>query len=290
MHRPVVFLTGGQQTRLVLLQVDGTDAADSRCVQAIFREHCLHRTHYRFGRDAPPAAYAYPQHAGNQPQGAGKGCSDVPADENAQRAGLPGKRTLRQGDRQVKLATKRHVPLQYRRRYRLGKPHVGDGTAVPGGPCVHGEFSPDVGGGGDHRRGVQLLRQLFRQRVGAADVAGEQGDHKLPRLVDAHHRRVGFFAFDIGGDLPHGDAAGPHKDQCVHGGKAHIIYRLVQRQKARLFKTRHGIAHPYLLRQRLQYPPRRGTAAPAVGKQGGSHWAPLRNSVVKSGWYSSDRR
>ena len=154
MHRPVVFLTGGQQTRLVLLQVDGTDAADGRCVQAIFREHCLHRTHHRFGRDAPPATYAYPQHARDQPQGAGKGCSDVPADENTQRAGLPGKRTLRQGDRQVKLATKRHVPLQYRRRYRLGKPHVGDGTAVPGGPCVHGEFSPDVGGGGDHRRGV----------------------------------------------------------------------------------------------------------------------------------------
>ena len=47
------------RTRLVLLQIDGTDAADSRCVQAIFREHCLHRTHHRFGRDAPPAAYAY---------------------------------------------------------------------------------------------------------------------------------------------------------------------------------------------------------------------------------------
>ena len=52
MHRPVVFLTGGQQACLVLLQVDGTDAADGRRVQPIFREHCLHRTHHRLGGDA----------------------------------------------------------------------------------------------------------------------------------------------------------------------------------------------------------------------------------------------
>ena len=161
---------------------------------------------------------------------------------------------------------------------------------MPGSPCVHGKFAADIGGGGDHRRGAQLFRHSFRQCVGAADMAGEQGNHKPPRLVDAHHRRVSFFAFDIRGDFPHSNAAGSHKDQCVHGGKTRAIYRLVQRQKARLFKTRHGIAHPYLLRQRLQYPPRCGTAAPAVGKQDGSHWAPLRNSVVKSGWYSSDRR
>ena len=161
---------------------------------------------------------------------------------------------------------------------------------MPGSPCVHRKFAADIGGGGDHRRGPQLFRQLHRQRVGAADMAGEQGDHKPPRLVDANHRRVGFFAFDIGGDLPHGDAAGPHKDQCVHGGKTRAIYRLVQRQKARLFKTRHGIAHPCLLRQRRQYPPRRGAATAAESEQGGSHCAPLRNSVVKLGWYSSERR
>ena len=121
--------------------------------------------------------------------------------------------------------------------------------------------------GNIHRQGWQQCVQVFL------------------KIID-----IRVFAFDIGGNLPHGDAAGPHKNQCVHGGKAHTIYCPVQRQKARLFKTRHGIAHPYLLRQRLQYPPRRGTAAPAEGKQGGSHCAPLRNSVVKSGWYSRERR
>ena len=154
---------------------------------------------------------------------------------------------------------------------------------MPGSPCVHGKFAADIGGGGDYRRGPQLFRQLHRQRVGAADVAGEQGDHKPPRLVDAQHRRVGLFTLYIGGDLPHGDAAGPHEDQCVHGGKARAVHRLVQRQKLRFLKPLHGVAHEHCLRERCHHPPRRGAAAPAEGKQGGSHCAPLRNSVVKLG-------
>ena len=161
---------------------------------------------------------------------------------------------------------------------------------MPGSPCVHGKFAADIGGGGDHRRGAQLFRHSFRQCVGAADMAGEQGDHKPPRLVDAHHRRVSFFAFDIRGDLPHSNAAGSHKDQCVHGGKARAVYRLVQRQEIRFLKPLHGVAHERCLRQRCHHPPRHGAATAAEGKQGGSHCAPLRNSVVKSGWYSSERR
>ena len=111
MHRPVVFLTGGQQACLVLLQVDGTDAADGRRIQPIFREHCLHRTHHRLGGDAPPAAYTYPQYARDKPQGAGEVCLCTPANEDAQRAALPGKRTLRQGGGQRKLAAKGDILL-----------------------------------------------------------------------------------------------------------------------------------------------------------------------------------
>ena len=64
MHRPVVFLTGSQQSRLVLLQVDGIDAANSRRVQPIFRERCLYRRLHRIGGDAAAAAHAHPQQPG----------------------------------------------------------------------------------------------------------------------------------------------------------------------------------------------------------------------------------
>ena len=109
--RDVLDMPGGQQACLVLLQVDGTDAADGRRVQPIFREHCLHRTHHRLGGDAPPAAYTYPQYARDKPQGAGEVCLCAPANENAQRATLPGKRTLRQGGGQRKLAAKGDILL-----------------------------------------------------------------------------------------------------------------------------------------------------------------------------------
>ena len=111
MHRPVVSLAGGQQACLVLLQVDSVDAANGCRVQTIFCKHRPHRVFHRFGGGAPAAAYAYPQYPWDEPQGAGKGRFRAPADENAQRAALSGKRTLRQGGGQGELAAKGDIFL-----------------------------------------------------------------------------------------------------------------------------------------------------------------------------------
>ena len=111
MHRPVVSLAGGQQTRLVLLQIDSVDAANGCCVQTIFCKHRPHRVFHRFGGDAPSAAYTYPQYARDKPQGTGEVCLCTPANEDAQRAALSGKRTLRQGGGQGELAAKGDILL-----------------------------------------------------------------------------------------------------------------------------------------------------------------------------------
>mgnify|MGYP002087806193 CR=1 FL=1 len=65
----------------------------------------------RTGGDATAAAYAYPQHLGDQPQGAGKGCFDAPTDKNTQRTVLGGKCACRQGGGQGILAAKGDILL-----------------------------------------------------------------------------------------------------------------------------------------------------------------------------------
>lgn len=59
---------------------------------------------------------------------------------------------------------------------------------------IPGAQSVDVGGGGDDRRRVEEIGNLPGQGVGAAEMAGQEADHKLAAFIEDDNRRIARFA------------------------------------------------------------------------------------------------
>ena len=180
--------------------------------------------------------------------------------------------------------------LQNFSREAFGKRKVFDRAAVLRGPGIDGEFPVHVRRGGDDGFRAEGAGQTRGQRVRAADVAGEERNDEACTLVEAQNGRVRFFIADEGRDAPHRDAAGADKDQRVHIGKGLAIDARVQHGKARRFEPGRRIAAALRLRQSPADAPGRPAARAGVGKDGELHCVASRNSVVKPGWYRSDRR
>ena len=136
-----------------------------------------------------------------------------------------------------------------------------------------------IGCGGDDGHRPAHGSKGAGEVVGTAQMAGQDGNGKLPALVQHHHGGVGCLAFAVGRDGPHGDACSPHKNQCVAlckllrcpVGKLHAAH------SAEVYAA--GICRAELFRK--------GKAFFGKGQIRPGHWSvPRRNSVVKAGSYS----
>ena len=107
------------------------------------------------------------------------------------------------------------VPGQQRPADQLDPLRLQHGAALGFGPLIHGEHTIGIGSRRDDRDGPAGFRQCPGQRVGPAQVAGEQRHGKPAALVQHDNGRVGGFALAVGRNGPHGDANSPHKNQGV---------------------------------------------------------------------------
>ncbi len=127
-------------------------------------------------------------------------------------------------------------------------------------------------------------------------MAGQQGDHEPRQLVHRHHSGIGGLIADVGRDAPDGNAAGPYEDQRVRlpehrphegcqrrrDGEAPLSRQALRGvDRAHISRSRQGGADPL---RRLQPP-----AAESEDRQP-HELLPFRNSVVKPGSYSLERR
>ena len=155
-------------------------------------------------------------------------------------------------------------------------------------PGIHREFSVNIRGGGNHRGRPQEIRQPQGQGVSSANVAGEQGHNETSQFIHGDHRRIRQLAFDMGRDLPHGNAAGADKNQRIRPVKQLAIkglWRTGNGDKARLQKPLHGIGLNLAVLEGFQHSAGGFAPLTAVSKQGDFHWLASRNSVEKSGAY-----
>ena len=150
-------------------------------------------------------------------------------------------------------------------------------------PGVDGKLSIHVRRRGDDGGRAERCGKPAGERIGPADVPGEQRNDEIRPLVEAEHRRIRPFVADIRRDLPHRDPSRTDKDQRVHFRKRRAIDRFFKRQKSRLRQPRHRITKRFRLRQRGQHPPGRPAAGVAVGEDCKIHRVASRNSVVNEG-------
>ena len=127
------------------------------------------------------------------------------------------------------------------------------------------------------------------ERIGPADVPGEQRNDEIRPLVEAEHRRIRPFVADIRRDLPHRDPSRTDKDQRIGRGKGLPVDRLLKRQKAVLLQPCRRVADRAVLPPGGEKPAHGLTAGAAVGKERQPHCVASRNSVVKPGWYKRER-
>ena len=180
------------------------------------RKHRLSGRLDGFPRNALAAADADVQQPRHKPQRLRKRRFRVDADQNAKCPRVALDNAIRQRPPDGKLAHERHVMFQNLRRDLFRKRHARDGTAVFRRPGVDSESAVHVRRRRDDRRCAEHARQSARQIVRAADVTGEQRDHKLHLLVDADHRGIGLLAHKIRRDLAHGDAARADENERIH--------------------------------------------------------------------------
>ena len=120
-------------------------------------------------------------------------------------------------------------------------------------------------------------------------MAGQQGNHKPPTLVYAHHGGVGKFILDMGSDGPDSNARRPDKKKAVRlfpgpgrpGRQTVIGLRPYFTSKP----GRHMEGSPQGIGQT---PPQRRPPA-GKGDDRRCHWLASRNSWVKVGSYSLER-
>ena len=255
-------------------------------------QHQIHGLAELLHRGAPAAAQPQVQHRRHQQQGVGKGLFPQVGDADADLSAVLFHHARRQLRPDGEPAHQGHGMLQNGGRHCLGFGHVCDGQALPRRPGVHRELSVDVGGGGNDRGSVQHFCQFACQFIGAADMAGQQRDHKMSQLVHGDNGGVGALIFYKGRDLPHGDAGGAHE----HHGVSPLEHRAVKGpagtfdgRETRLLKARHGIGPHFSFRQGRHDPAGRFTALAAVGEHGGLHLLAFRNSVENSGAYRRER-
>ena len=85
---------------------------------------------------------------------------------------------------------------------------------------IHRNFPADIGGRRDDRGRSSQPCNLLCVRICAADVAGQQRNHILPRLIEHEHRRILCLALQKRCDRPHCNAAGSDKYDQLCLGKA----------------------------------------------------------------------
>ena len=83
----------------------------------------------------------------------------------------------------------------------------GHNAALPLGPLVHRKKAVQVCGGRDDRHRTAHRRQPPRQRIGAAQMPGQQRNGEPPALIQHHHGGICGLAAAVRRDGPHCD---PH--------------------------------------------------------------------------------
>ena len=119
-------------------------------------------------------------------------------------------------------------------------------------------------------------------------MAGEEGDDVLSPVIQADHRGIRGLAADVGGDLPHRDAAGSHEDHGVRPGEELPVKgsgRAFQRLETVLRIPLRGEFPDLPVREGLQHPAGGVPPLTAVAEEGQLHLLASRNSVVKPGSY-----
>ena len=152
--------------------------------------------------------------------------------------------------------------------FRVGHPET-----LAAGPVVHRKKAVDIGGGGDHRQGAAGPGELHRQGVGAAQMAGQDGDGVGAQLVHHHHGGVAGLADHVGGDGPDGDAYGADEQKGFVAGET---VRCPGRQFAVAAAVQRHVRH------RRHEPMAQGHAGVGKGDGGDGHCLASRNSVEKS--------
>ena len=150
-------------------------------------------------------------------------------------------------------------------------------------PGVDRKFAVHVRRRGDDGGRAERCGKPAGERIGPADVPGEQRNDEIRPLVEAEHRRIRPFVADIRRDLPHRDPSRTDKDQRVHFRKRRAIDRFFKRQKSRLRQPRHRITKRFRLRQCHTDTQRRFASSTAVSENRNVHFVASRNSVVNEG-------